>query len=284
MRRFLIIAGLSLLGLLLLLWLIFRFGLDMTRSPEEVAAYFGDAPAPVSHTYDWEGCRMHYVDLGPDSLPTVLLIHGSPGSWDAWIAYFQDSLLRQSCRLIAVDRAGYGQSAGGAPLPALADQAQSLVPILATVPDSVPLVVVGHSYGGPVAARLAMMQPARVQGLLLLAGIFDPALEKRFWFQKPLRWQGLSWLIPPDMRASNEEMIPLRDGLIEMQPHWEAIEAETIVFQGGKDILVKPGNADFAEAQLGPRLRKVVRQPDENHFVVWTQPELVRDLILELLP
>ncbi|RMG66135.1 MAG: alpha/beta hydrolase [Bacteroidetes bacterium] len=282
MRRFLKITGLSLLAILLILWLVFRFGMNMMRTDAEVAAYFAPDPPPQSHIYTVEGRPMRYVSLGADTLPTVLLIHGSPGSWDAWISYFQDSLLTRHCRLIAVDRAGYGGSfAEGYPTD-LAGQAHGLMPILATIPDSVPLVVVGHSYGGSVAARLAMEAGARVQGLLLLAGIFDPELEERFWFQRPLQSPALSWLLPADMRASNEEMIPLRQGLLDMQDDWDRIKARTIIFQGGKDVLVKPGNADFAEAKLGDKVLKVVRQPDENHFMIWTQPTLVRDLIWEL--
>lgn len=284
MRKFLKITGASLLGLSLLAWLIFRFGLDLRYPAAEVATYFEGQPAPISSTYPFEGRSLHYQHLGADSLPTVLFIHGSPGGWDNWISYFRDSTLRRHCRLIAVDRPGYGLSAAGGPLPALSDQARSLLPLVASLPDSVPLIVVGHSYGGPVAARLAMYLGPRADGLLLLAGVFDPAHEKRFWIQRPLQRLGWRWTMPPDLWTSNEEMIPLRAGLSEMASHWGEITAPTLIYQGGRDILVDPAHADFAERQLGDRVRRVIRRPSENHFVIWTDPQLVRDLIVELLP
>jgi pimeloyl-ACP methyl ester carboxylesterase len=34
----------------------------------------------------------------------VVFVHGSPGSWDAFIGFFKDSLLVGKARLISVDR------------------------------------------------------------------------------------------------------------------------------------------------------------------------------------
>src|SRR3954449_8728866 len=35
--------------------------------------------------------RLHYVYCGADTLPTLVFIHGSPGSWNAFENYLKDS-------------------------------------------------------------------------------------------------------------------------------------------------------------------------------------------------
>ncbi|GAB4418641.1 MAG: alpha/beta fold hydrolase [Bacteroidia bacterium] len=284
MKKVLGIVLLVLLGLITAAWLVFRFSGDpMAQSPQAIADFF--ETHGVQHTmttYTSEGRQMHYVSAGADTLPTVLFIHGSPGAWDAYLRYFGDTALTRRFRLISVDRAGYGQSDPPKAEPSMALQTRRLAPVLATVPGGVPLIVVGHSYGGPVAARLAMEYPDRVSGLLLLAGIFDPKLESRFWVQRPLLSPALDWLLAPIMRTSNEEMVPLRSQLEAMLPLWPRIRACTIIIQGDKDMLVKPGNADFAASHIVQAPVSVVRLPDENHFIVWSQQELIVRSILEI--
>src|SRR3546814_16092495 len=50
--------------------------------------------------------------------------------------------------------------------------------------NGAPAIVVGHSLGGPIAAKLAMDYPDRVRGLLLLAPSVAPALEAPRWYQR----------------------------------------------------------------------------------------------------
>jgi hypothetical protein len=44
-------------------------------------------------TKEVEGCNMHYAKTGNDTLPTITFIHGSPGSWDAFMRYLKDKEL-----------------------------------------------------------------------------------------------------------------------------------------------------------------------------------------------
>ena len=55
------------------------------------------------------------------------------------------------------------------------------------------------------------------------------------------------------------------------------------VIQGGKDVLVPPGNADFAADQLINSRITMVRIADMNHFVPWSHPQLIEQAVLEQL-
>ena len=283
MKKFLKYALWVLLILFVALYLVFRFALDFNMSEEDKQAFMQDPIIQASDkSYEFEGRNIHYVDAGADTLATILFIHGSPGKWDAYSSYFGDSMLMGRYRMISVDRLGYGDSDPGNPEPSLEMHAKVFEPILASVPDSVPLLVAGHSYGGPVAVRMAMDYPDRVDGLLIMAGIADPKLEKRFWVQPILMSKYLRWLLPPDMDISNREIVPLKGELEKIVDRWKEIKAETIIIQGEEDSLVNPENATFAQQKLQHIPSSLISIPDEDHLVIWTQKALVKSSIQDL--
>lgn len=275
-----------LLGLLTLAYLAFRFGpalVGFEKTPEQARAYFQERGIPASmKAYEALGHEVHYVAVGADTLPTLLFIHGSPGSWDAYLKYLVDDALRERFRMISVDRLGYGGSEAGQPEPSLRTQAAVMQPLLEAVPAGVPVMLIGHSYGGAVAYRMAMDYPQRVQGLLILAGLADPAREKRLWIQRPLRSKWLRWLLPPMMDVSNREIVPLKGELKKMENAWGTIQAQTTIIQGKKDILVNYRHADFAVRKLQHLNPQYVSLPKANHFLPWSHYELVKSHILQL--
>src|SRR4051812_3092391 len=61
-------------------------------------------------TLHTDNVPIHYVQTGNDTLPTLLFIHGSPGSWTAFKPYLKDTALLKRYRLVAIDRPGFGYS------------------------------------------------------------------------------------------------------------------------------------------------------------------------------
>jgi len=239
-----------------------------------------------SHFLETPFGRMHFVSAGrsePAAPPParVLFVHGSPGTWDAWKTWLEDAELRDRARLVAADRPGFGGSERGTAEPSLARQVAALAAILDSEPGP-PAIVVGHSLGGPIAARLAMDRPDLVAGLVLVAPSIDPALEKRRWYNVAASLALVQLFLPVDWTTSNRELWPLKRELEAMMPKWESIAAPVIVIQGEEDDLVPPGNADFAERMM-PSNVDVRRIPGEGHFVLWRQPRTVSAAILELL-
>lgn len=213
---------------------------------------------------------------------TVLFVHGTPGTWEAFRGYLSDPELAARARLIAVDRPGFGRSGRGRAVPSLESQSAALAAVLEAA-GSPPAVVVGHSLGGPIAARLAVDRPELVAGLVLVAPSIDPALERWRWFNVAASWRVIQWLLPVDWVTSNRELAPLAGELERLRPLWSRIQAPVVVVQGGRDELVPAANADFAERVLAGARLEVRRYPEDGHFILWQRPETVREPILDLL-
>lgn len=112
-------------------------------------------PRGAARLQAWEG----------GSGPPVTLLHGLGGSSANWVEVLP--LLLPERRVLALDLPGHGRSA---PLAAPADL-DAYVDAVAEAMDAGGhrrALVVGHSFGGHVAARLALRHPERVRGLLLV--------------------------------------------------------------------------------------------------------------------
>src|SRR6187402_100491 len=98
--------------LLLVGWLIFAQGCMTFRTTDKKAkASFAEKGIVLkTTTVQIQNHHLHYVQTGADSLPTLLFIHGTPGSWTAFEPYLKDTLLIARFRLISFDRPGFGDS------------------------------------------------------------------------------------------------------------------------------------------------------------------------------
>ena len=101
--------------------------------------------------------------------PTVLLLHGQPGTGSSWDPV-TDRLVDRF-RVLAPDRPGYGAS--GAEARGIAGNAE-LVADLLDVTGVGPATVVAHSWAGGVAVLLADRRPDLVGGLVLVGAACTP--------------------------------------------------------------------------------------------------------------
>ncbi|GAA3277892.1 alpha/beta hydrolase [Dactylosporangium vinaceum] len=110
---------------------------------------------------------MHVTTQGPDSGPTVLLIHGNVSDSTYWEPLVRH--LPPHWRVVRPDLRGFGKSEalGIDATRGLRDFADDLEPLLG--PD--PITVVGHSMGGGVAMQLLLDHPERIGALVLEAPV-----------------------------------------------------------------------------------------------------------------
>ena len=241
---------------------------------------------PRFHKYETGGRKMHYVHIGADSLPLVVMVHGSPGSADNMLGYLQDEKLTSVAQVVAVDRPGYGYSDFGKTERSVEKQAAALMPIIEKhkLSENQKVIFLGHSYGGPVIAHLAMNYPKLIDGLVIVAGSIDPALEPKKWFQKPLDWPCIRWMLPAAARVCNQEILPLPEELEKMLPLWEKVTCPVILVHGTEDKLVPVGNVDFAKKMLVNSGQIIMDTlSGENHFILWSHQERIVDRIIELI-
>jgi len=228
---------------------------------------------------------MRYVEITDHEIkPLIIFIHGSPGGWGAWSRYLNDPDLRQQAHMIAVDRPGYGGSGKGQVERSLVEQARDIAPLLDKAIPGQRVLVVGHSFGGPVACRLSMDYGDRITDILILAGSIDPDMERTAWYQYPADWPMFTWMIPTDLLVCNREIRALKDELIKMLPLWNKIDQRVTVIQGEEDRLVPPENADFAKrVMIKAKDLNIIRLPGMGHFLPWKRYELVKSQIIKLL-
>jgi len=258
--------------------------LQFRMSKSEITTFFDEKHIPASiHRYPYGKRTMNYVVSGDTLKPVVIFVHGSPGSLSAFIHFLADSSLLKEAMLISVDRPGFGASDFGYAVPSLQKQADMLKPILQRFRSNRPIILVGHSSGGPLIGRMAMDYPELIDGLVMVAPALSADLEPHEWYRAPLATPFLKWMLPRSIRASNDELYKLKPELEKMMGKWSSITVPTIVIQGKKDNLVPYENAEFAVKMMTGAPVSLVILDDMNHFVPWTHPVLIRDAVLKQL-
>lgn len=116
------------------------------------------------------GGDVHWVDLGgPPDGPLLVGVHGLGGSHVNWLALAP--LLTPTCRMVAIDLAGFGRTRGhGRPTSVRANR--ELLHRFVTEVAGRPAILVGNSMGGLITAFEAATHPRDVAGVVLI----DPAL------------------------------------------------------------------------------------------------------------
>lgn len=210
-----------------------------------------------------------YVSLGDSVKPLVILIHGSPGSWRSFAHFFKDQEILSQFDLATYSRFGYEGNRQGIPYKKLDDQILLPRLILQKIKNKRDVIVVGHSYGGPVALKLAMDYPELVDAVLIAAGSVDPSLEKTKWYQYIANLWGIRSIIPDDLDVCNREILGLKKELLEMESSYSKFSKPIYVIQGEEDELVPKENADYLKSKINSKYLKIKRIPRANHFLPW---------------
>ncbi len=190
-------------------------------------------PSPDSPT-------LSVIDIAPDTpRRRLLFIHGYGGNarqWQHQLVHFSDQ-----DRVLAPDLRGHGHSdkpEGPYDVDTLVADLEAL---LEAVAGEAPVVVVGHSFGGALAAELALRRPAQVSHLVLIAaaGEFPLAWNLRLVFRLPVPLLNLIYpfvrrhlAAPPRVlkRMAHEALLAYRG--------WERLQqlrAPTLVVRGHRD-------------------------------------------------
>ena len=112
------------------------------------------------------GRRVHLVDIGSGAEAPVLFVHGLGGRWQNWIENI--ARVARSRRVVALDLPGFGRSQTPKERISIASYAD-LIDRLCDLLELDPVVLVGNSMGGAIAAETALRHPARVQQLVLVS-------------------------------------------------------------------------------------------------------------------
>ena len=213
----------------------------------------------------------------------LVFIHGTPGGAGVWAAQF--NLPLANANQFAYDRPGFGGSKPARAQPHLQQQVDALMTLLACTTTN-HVLLVGHSYGSPIALLAALEHPEKIRGVLLIGGDVDPAQEKPWLLQHIFGWRVTSWLVPHALRQCNRELLTVRADLTEMQKRLPQLAVPVVMLHGDRDPQVPVENVAWLQQQLDAagksNLFAKIILPGVNHFIPWEHPDEVGRAISRL--
>lgn len=221
-----------------------------------------------------------YVSLGNEKGPLVILVHGSPGGWGSFAHLFKDPELLKKVQLITFDRLGYGENSPGTPALELEDQAAIAKSLIEKyLSQNRRLIVLGHSYGGPVAVKIVSQFRDRTHRLILVAASMSPKLEEELWYQSIGKQRFIRWMIPGFLDVCNREIIALKAELEKLEEQYP-MRVPTTIIHGKKDQLVPFENVKYIKKHFTQS--KLIANDHMGHFVPWAFPQLLINEIKEV--
>ncbi|MBZ7923234.1 alpha/beta hydrolase [Ensifer adhaerens] len=150
----------------------------------------------VGELIDIGGYRLNSVHLpasGKADLPPVVFIHGASGNLLDQLHAFAPALDNRA-EMLFVDRPGHGYSERGGAENDLPDGQAAAIARLMDKRGIGRAVIVGHSFGGAIAASFALHHPERTAGLILLAPATHPWPGGIDWYYRFTALPVIGWL------------------------------------------------------------------------------------------
>ncbi|MEO8893043.1 MAG: alpha/beta hydrolase [Coleofasciculaceae cyanobacterium] len=227
-----------------------------------------------------------YLDIG-NGIPLVIL-HGFMGNKECWLPLIEHLL--PHCRCISLDLLGFGESGK----PKIRYDVATEVAFVRQVTLKLELdsfYILGHSFGGWVAAAYALKYPTQVKGLLLAApgGIRDDSFCGRYDHLRPLLWQipVVDWVLQllqlstknatidkiawfrreinaqPAARSFLVDRIRPEDAIDTVEQEIYQLQVPTLVMTGDRDETIPLWHSETYAAEIpGAKLAII---PDAHH-------------------
>jgi pimeloyl-ACP methyl ester carboxylesterase len=261
---------------------------------------------------DVSGHATFYYYVGKTTLPDVvpdfgrgqalILLHGAGSNGHAW--HYQYEHLGNRHSPIALDLPGHGRSSGVEALRTVEEYAAFSLAFLDTLKlDSV--VVAGHSMGGAIAMELALLHPARVKALVLIATAAQFNIPK----ERIETWRGVTMGrasqpfnndgYSPKTIATKPDII--REGwgeqiqtdprvrwgdlvacaAVDLRDRISRIEKPALILGGADDSITPIADSEFLGARIKGAHLEVI--PDAGHRLTTERPDLVNPAIERFL-
>ena len=235
---------------------------------------------------DAAGTELSYLRAGDPAGPRVIYVHGTPGDATNFAALLTEPIPGMDS--ISVDRLGFGQSGPDHAVTRFAEQAAAIAPLLVKrgrggVRDGGRWpILVGHSLGAPIVARLAADYPDRVAGIVIVSGSLSPSLENPRWFNYLGSFPLIDIALDTSLRRSNREIMAARRETRELEPLLASVHCPIVIIHGTEDGLVPLANVQYMVEQFKGASVETVILRGEGHFIPWQREDSIRHAVEKL--
>lgn len=222
---------------------------------------------------DINGWRTRYICAG-ESGPPIIMLHGLGASLESWL--LNVDALGDQFRVFAPDMIYFGKSAKPERTP---DHAE-FVEFTTRFMDKFGLeraVLVGNSMGGAVAAKVAMLHPERVAGLVLVnsAG-FGPELAWWLRLRTLFDWRPAgtppAWLAQLGLRAIFDDPARVSGEMLELLV---GVEQDLESMRSARRVLTTGVDWRGLKPQLLQEIRDCADQICAPTLIVWGKQDRV---------
>lgn len=212
------------------------------------------------------------------TIPTLIFIHGSIGSALDFKNYLMDANLNEKANLIAYDRIGYGIYQTGNVQESIAFEVELLEDLIADL-QLKKIILVGYSYGGPVA----LASKKEYKKVVLLAPAVNAEVEPMPWALNFYKWKITRWLVPLAWEAASKEKLSHKTDLLNFEKNWNTSLSEVLSIHGNKDWIVPYENSLYLKNIFSPNQFELVTLDGAGHGLVWSNFEEIKSHLLQQL-
>ncbi len=266
---------------LLLTFLILINVFFQPKSDDEIRTMFFEANVELKLEYqEFEEQRFRVISTRKEldtTLPNLIFIHGSPGSSMDFKKYLFDVNLNSNANLIAFERVGYGENNLGE-----VKNINFEVALLRSITEQLnsdKTILVGYSYGGPIA----LVSQNECKKIVLLAPAVNSKVEPMFWFLNFYKWRVTRWMMPKMLQAASKEKLNHASDLKNYEQYWNKNPPLIYVIHGDKDWIVPYENSSLLQKQFTADKFKLHTIKEAGHDLIWTHFDEIKTELLKVI-
>lgn len=262
---------------LLVLLLGFIEGFDRYVATEKGAMWLYKKVPHTQKAVKFTTSGVRYFEIGDAEKPPLLLIHGAPGGIFDWLGVAKNTHIYDHYRLLIPERPGYGGTKPRGAVPSIEEQAEGLLEVLET--EEKEAVVMGHSYGAPIAVIMGAMKPEKISRIYGVSGQYDPDNEITFGISHLINFKIFAYLLPRFIWVANVEKLTHPDALRAIIPLYEEINVPVVLIHGDADTLVPYENSPFLLRHLNGTAEMITME-GKDHPIHMQEADAMVDFVL----
>ena len=279
MKKIIKVISILFLVAFVVLYILFRT-YTAPKSDEEVLKSFSKSLIiPKLTQQKFKNFPYRKINISKDTtLPTIVFVHGTIGSLTNFSKYLNDSLLQTKANMIAYDRIGYNYNDKNVTQESIAFETDLLKSIAKNI-DRDKLIIVGYSYGGPIA--LAFKE--RIKKVVLLAPALYSEVEHIPWMLNFYKWKLTRWLVPYVWKQASKEKMSHKKDLQNFEESWQDTANQVISIHGENDWIVPFENSRILQNTFPEDKLKLITLKEAGHGLVWSDYKTIKEQLLIIL-